>query len=131
MPESSPHEDATYEPDPLIIHCLREARFIIGVWACCFIYTVSYCYLHGYLVHEPLPSATPWAVTNLLGPLESFNRDPDSVTYPLGLGIPDWVFYGIILPWLLCIVASFWYGLFLFTEDDLGEGEAEGGEGTA
>ena len=81
------------------------------------------------MVHEPLPSSTGPAVTHVLGPLESFNRDPESVTFPLGLGIPDWVFYGILLPWIVCIVLSFWYGLFFFAEDDLSEGAADGDGG--
>ena len=52
-------------------------------------------------------------------------RDPASLTYPLGLGIPDWVFYGIALPWAVCVLLSFWYGLFYFSEDDLSEGAME------
>lgn len=114
-----------WEEDHIYRNSLREARFILGLWTCCFLYTVSYCYLFGYLSHEPLPSATGSAVGSWFGPLEAWNRDPDSVTYPLGLGIPDWVFYGIAIPWVVCVVLSFWYGLFMFSEDDLSAVDGE------
>lgn len=113
-------EDARTGFDPVYLNCLREARFILGVWCCCFCYTVTFCYLYGYLDHEPLPASTGPPVAELVGPLESLNRDPETLTFPLGLGIPDWVFYGIALPWVICIAISFWYGLVLFAEDDLG-----------
>lgn len=113
--------------DILYRNSVREARFIFGTWACCFVYTISYCYLMGYVSHESLPSAHGGSIGSLLGELESFNRDPAQVSYPLGLGIPDWVFYGIVIPWGLCVLATFLYGLFLFSEDELG-GEDEEGE---
>ena len=124
MAETDDFVKAGWEVDPVFRNSLHEARFILGLWTCCFFYTVSYCYLNGYLSHEPLPSAIGPAVGSWLGPLESLNRDPETLTYPFGLGIPDWVFYGIAVPWFICIVASFWYGLFMFAEDDLSVGEA-------
>ena len=114
---------AALEEDPIYRHSVREARFILGLWTCCFFYTVIYCYLNGYITHEAMPedaSAGP-SIGNLVGPLEKFNRDPATVTYPLGLGIPDWVFYGVALPWVVCIVLSFWFCLAIFVEDDLTE----------
>ena len=125
MAETDESAKAGWVEDPIYRHSLREARFILGLWTCCFFYTVSYCYLNGYLSHEPSPGSTGPAIASWFGPLEAFNRDPDSVTYPLGLGIPDWVFYGVALPWVVCIVLSFWYGLFMFAEDDLSEGEMQ------
>ena len=122
MAESTSPQQNELEDDPIYRNSLREARFILAVWVVCFLWTVSYCYFNGYLSHEPLTSSTGPGVANLLGPLESFNRDPESLTYPLDLGIPDWVFYGILMPWVICVVLSFWYGLFMFTEDDLSEG---------
>lgn len=119
---SRPKNDQDWQVDPIYRNSLREAKFIFCLWAGCLVYTVLFCYGYGYLVHEPLPSSFGPAVTNLLGPLESLNRVPDSVTYPLGLGIPDWVFYGVLVPWIICAVLTFWYGLFFFAEDDLSEG---------
>jgi len=123
MAESS--SQPALEVDPIYRNSLREAKFILGLWACCFVWTVGYCYFYGYLSHEPLAGSTGPAVTNLLGPLKSFDRDPKSLTYPLDLGVPDWAFYGIVLPWVICTVLSFWYGLFFFAEDDLSDGADE------
>ena len=127
MAESPPPPDSTSELDPLYRHAMREARFILTLWTCCFFYTVIYCYLYGYLTHEPLPesSSTGPAIGKIVGPLESFNRAADSVSYPLNLGIPDWVFYGVALPWVVCIVASTWFCLFVFVEDDLAAGSED------
>ncbi len=129
MNQPTSADDAGFEEDPVYRHAAREARFILALWLCCFLYTVGYCYLNGYLSHEPLPSSTGPDVAQVVGPLESFNRDPDSVSYPLGLGIPDWVFYGVALPWVVCIAVTCWYALAFFAEDDLSDGtaEAEGG----
>ena len=107
--------------DPIYRHCLREARFIFCVWSICFVYTVTYCYFNGYLSHEPLPTSTGPGVGTLLGPLTQFDRDPASLEYPLGLGIPDWVFYGIVLPWLAAGIVSIWFCFFFFVEDDLSD----------
>ena len=131
MADSPAEEPRALEIDPTYRNSLREAKFILGLWAVCFVYTTGYGYLNGYLVHQPLPSSTGPGITELFGPLESFNRDPESVTYPLGLGIPDWIFYGVAVPWVICIVLSFWYGLFMFAEDDLSEGAGGPEQGDA
>ncbi len=107
------------QQDPVYQNSWREARLILIVWTCCFLYTTSYCYLYGYLVHEPSPQSTGGDVAELFGPLSTWNRQGDSVTYPLGLGIPEWVFYGVALPWLIAIMISIGFCLFVFREDDL------------
>lgn len=129
MPDAASH----FEDDPVYRHARREAFFILGLWTSCFFYTIGYCYLNGYLTHEPDPTATGPAISELVGPLESFNRDPESLSEPFGLGIPDWVFYGIVVPWLVCIVATFWFCFFLYVEDDLNDDDADrtDEEGTA
>ena len=119
MPTDSP--PPSWQEDPVYQHGRREAIFVLSVWACCFVYTVSYSYLYGYVVHVPDPASTGPSPADLVGPLEAWNRDPASVTYPWGLGIPDWVFYGVVLPWCVCFVLSLWYVFAFFVEDDLGE----------
>lgn len=106
--------------DPVYLNSRREAILILTVWACCVIYTVGYCYWNGYLSHESGPNTTGPALGAMVGTLESLNRDPESLTTPLGLGIPDWVFWGICMPWLFCIVFTFWFCLCYFKTDDLG-----------
>jgi hypothetical protein len=109
--------------DTIYRHTLREAKIILILWSVALVYTCTYCYLNGYESHPSDPSATGPAVSSWFGPLESFDRDPTLLTTPLGLGIPDWVFYGVVLPWLACIVATFWFCLFVYHEDELGNEE--------
>lgn len=112
-------EGRTAELDPLLRHSRREATLILGLWACCFLYTISFCYLYGYTSHEPGMDTTGPDIAAVVGSLERFDRDPGSMTLPLGLGIPDWVFYGVVVPWLVCILATVVFCMFVFTEDDL------------
>lgn len=111
--------------DPLFLNSRKEAAVILLAWLGCFLYTVVFCYLNGYLSHEPIPGSVGPDVADWFGPLQGFDRDPGSLTTPLGLGIPDWVLWGVIAPWLACLVLTFWFCFCYFKEDDLGE-EFEG-----
>ena len=112
-----------FPDDPVYSQARREAGLVLTLWACCFLYTVPFCYLTGYLTHaSPTPSFGP-SVDQLSSSLDGWDRNPDSLTTPLGLGIPDWVFYGVALPWVGCIIITFWFCLFYFREDDLGAGK--------
>jgi hypothetical protein len=110
---------AAPKPDPVFRNSLREAWVILGAWGTCFIYTVTYCYLYGYLSHEPMAESTGPSIGALMGSMEELNRDPGSLTTPLGLAIPDWIFYGVVGPWIVCILFSLWFCLFYFEEDEL------------
>ena len=121
MTESENSHVSELEEDTLYRHSLREAVFILSCWVCCFVYTVTYCYLTGYQSHDPHPNSTGIAVGAIVGPLSDFNRDPSTLSMPFGLGIPDWVLYGVVIPWLVCILISFWFCLCFFSEDELGE----------
>jgi hypothetical protein len=109
--------------DVLLGNSRREAWIVLLAWLGSLIYTVSVCYLFGYLTHEPSGTSVGPDVASLLGPLTSFNRNPESLTTPLGLGIPDWVFYGIVLPWVACIALTLWFCFRYFSEDDLGSAD--------
>ena len=125
MPETnSEHGDDRFtatppEEDPLFLNSLREAKIIISIWAIALVYTCSYCYLYGYQTHPSDPASVGPAVSSWVGPLESFDRDPTTLTTPLELGIPDWVFYGVVSPWIACLLATFVFCLFIFKEDQL------------
>lgn len=123
-----------YIDDPIYRRCRLEAFLILGLWFCCFLWTTIYCYLFGYLTHEPLPEGKSFGpdIAAVVGRLHAFDRqdefrkNPDSLTTPLGLGIPDWVFWGIVVPWVLCIGISVGFCVFVFREDDLrGEDEPD------
>ena len=96
-----------------------ERLVILTGWLICFCYTITYCYLYGYLNHHPHAAATGPAIGSLFGNLESFDRDPASLQTPLGLGIPDWVFWGVCLPWLICLVGTCIYCTFFIADDPL------------
>ena len=42
------------------------------------------------------------------------------------LGLPDWVFWGVFLPWGVFIAVSLWFGLRYMKDDDLGPERREG-----
>ena len=128
------HDRAEYDvaaadqDDPLYLHAKREAKIILGLWAVCLVFTCTAGYLFGYNAHPPDPGATGGSIGAAVGTLDGFNRDAASLSTPLGLGIPDWVFYSVILPWGFCIIATFWFCLFVFRDDDLGANADLGAE---
>ncbi len=88
--------------DPTFLHARREAWQILVAWAVCLAWTVGYSALAGYDV------------------------PPQQVQ--LVLGMPGWVFFGVLVPWIAATAFSVWFGLYRIADDDLGE--ADGGEGT-
>ena len=81
--------------DPVLRSARREALVVFAAWLGAMTYTVTYCYLNGY------------------------DRSTESLTFVLGF--PDWVFWGIVVPWSVCVVFSFWFGATFMKDEDLGE----------
>jgi len=100
---SSPSSSASSENvsaveyDPLFLHSRREAIVIFCVWLVALLWSVPYCYLNGFPEH--------------------FDAESFSTT----LGIPTWLFWGILVPWLVADVFTTWFCFFYMKEDDLGE----------
>ena len=119
VPERNPYptDEAL---DPLYRNARREARWALGLWLVCFAYSATYCYLHGYSSYEPHPGATGVAVGSLLGTSEWEARTVESLETPWGLGIPDWVFHGIVCPWVVASFLTIVFCLFVFRDDPLG-----------
>ena len=82
----------------IFLNSRREAIVIFCLWAVCLVWAVPYCYLNGF-------------------PKEF---DPDS--FSTFLGVPAWLFGGIVLPWLLADVFTTWFCFFFMKDDDLEEG---------
>jgi hypothetical protein len=95
-------------------HARREAVVVIVVWALALVWTVGYCYLHGYQ-HE----ADSWVVRMGLAPPKS------AVRFRFIAGVPEWVMVGIMLPWAACTAFTMIYSLWGMKDHDLGA-EAEG-----
>ncbi len=119
MTDNPNRTSSEMEDDPSFLRSRREAFLILSMWLCCFLYSVPYCYLNGYQTREPLANAVGPGISNLAEGLNARNRTSDSVTYPFDLGIPDWVFWGVITPWALCILATVIFCVFIFAEDEL------------
>ncbi len=81
--------------DPVVTAARREASLALGMWLAAMLYTVTYCYLHGY------------------------GRDVESLSFVLWF--PDWVFWGIVVPWGLCILASIVFAWRVMGDESLGE----------
>jgi len=80
----------------------RDARFVAGMWATCCLYTVGYCGLFAY---------QPGSAPDLL------------------FGIPSWVVWGILAPWMFATAVTCWYALGAMKDEDLGEDHAAPDEG--
>jgi len=95
------HNASQDQLDPVFVHTRREAIVILIVWAIALVWSVGYCTLFGY---------------------------PDSDTQvSLTLGMPSWVFFGVLSPWMGAGLFSVVFSLFFMADDDLGLDEATDG----
>jgi hypothetical protein len=83
----------------LLRHARREGLVILAVWATALLWTVSVGYLLGY------------------------RRSAAAMT--LVLGIPDWICWSVILPWVGCLLFSIWFCFRYMADDDLGQDPGE------
>uniref|UniRef100_A0A7C2K399 DUF997 family protein n=1 Tax=Schlesneria paludicola TaxID=360056 RepID=A0A7C2K399_9PLAN len=79
--------------DPLLTGARRDAKFTTGMFVTALVYTLGVCWTYGY------------------------NRPVESLTFVLGF--PDWVFWGIVVPWAACTLISAWYALGVMTDQPL------------
>lgn len=91
------NESSPVEYDPVFLHARREAIIIFSLWVVALLWSVPYCYLHGY------------------------GGEFDPETFETTLGIPTWLFYGILVPWLVADAFTIWFCFRFMKEDDLGE----------
>jgi hypothetical protein len=84
----------------LLRHARREGLLIMAVWAAALIWSVGSGYVLGY------------------------TRRPQNIG--LILGMPDWVFWSVVLPWGTCLGFSAWFCFAYMADDDLGHDPEEG-----
>jgi hypothetical protein len=89
----------TRRDDPVLISARREALLVFAIWCVACAYSVGVCYQMG------------------------FYRDATTLTYVFGF--PDWIFWGVVLPWTVCTALSFVITYFVMRDDDLGEEQSE------
>ncbi len=82
----------------LLRNARREGLLIMAVWALALVWSVTAGYILGY------------------------NRDAASIQ--LILGIPDWIFWSVVVPWLICFIFSTWFCFWYMADDDLGRDRA-------
>ena len=98
MPNRS--DEPVRKEQELLRHARREGLLIMAVWALALVWSVGSGYVLGY------------------------GRDPQQIR--LFLGIPDWVFWSVVLPWGICLAFSVWFCFVFMADDDLGHDPEEG-----
>lgn len=108
------------EADRRLYHNARREGWIVTIaWVVTLLWTVGVCYVMGYQ-HKPE------SLVVQLGLAEAGPPHPGII-----LGFPDWVFWGIILPWLLASLFTVWFGLAGIVPDELGRDASDNtGEGS-
>ena len=81
--------------DPVLRSSRREAIVVFVTWLCAMTYTVTYCYHYGY------------------------GQSLDDLKFVFG--IPDWVFWGIVVPWGVCSIVAYWFSYRFMQDEDLGK----------
>ncbi len=81
--------------DPVYLHARREALVILALWAAALLWVVPYCYFNGYY------------------------EVPDPEQLVTVFGIPDWVFWGVLVPWFVCTLATVGISVWVIQDDDL------------
>lgn len=75
----------------------RELLVSAGVWLIALVWSVGYCAKYGY------------------------DLQPEDLKFVLGF--PDWIFYGVVLPWWLCTLISGAFAFGFMQDADLGESD--------
>ena len=96
MEPSSNSSSEEFELDPVFLNSRREAYVIFGVWFLCMIWAVPVSYMMGY-GREIVPGNVPTV-----------------------FGMPTWIFWGIVCPWLAADVFTTWLCFRFIKNDDLG-----------
>ena len=91
--------------DPVLTSARREAWLVFAIWLASCVWSLGVSYRYGY------------------------GRDAATLTYVLGF--PDWIFWGVIVPWTACTVACFVLAYYVITDEELGEEQAEENVGQA
>lgn len=96
----NPTPEPSGKEQQLLRHARREGLLIMVVWAVALLWSVGSGYWLGY------------------------RRDPSEMG--LILGMPDWVFWSVTLPWAICFLFSIWFCFVYVADDDLGQDRAGG-----
>ncbi len=93
-------DPATVELDPVFVHARREAVVILTVFGVFFLIVLATCYALGTA------------------------RSADAVDRALVLGMPHWVWWGIVVPWIAANLVTAWFTLVYMRDDALEAAES-------
>jgi hypothetical protein len=79
----------------LLRNARREGLVIMALWAACLVWS----------------TASGWWL--------GYRREPHEIT--VIFGIPDWICWSVILPWIICLIFSVWFCFVFMADDDLGQ----------
>ncbi|HZL89222.1 MAG TPA: hypothetical protein VFB96_12655 [Pirellulaceae bacterium] len=101
-PYQAPRADAPLKSrvDPVLRSAWPEALIVFSLWSAALAWSVGYCALFAYPPKDKLAEAA---------------RELTFV-----FGFPAWIFWGVVLPWVLCAVVSFLISCFVIADEDLG-----------
>lgn len=92
------------QPDPVLRNARREGLLIFTVW----ITAAAVCCMVSYHLGYSTPERQ-------LGPND---------LHPI-FGIPQWVFFGYLIPWFICGAITILIAGFVMADDELGSDHAE------
>jgi hypothetical protein len=96
------------QEDPLVRSTRREALIVLVIVIGAMAWTIGYCSQHAY--------------------------DRPAEDIQIVLGFPDWIVWGILVPWGVCSVLSIAFAFGVMSDDPLGEAveswEPDGGDGS-
>jgi hypothetical protein len=84
--------------DPVLLHARRELFVILGCFSVFLVWTVCWCYVKGY-------------------------NQPAGSEISKVLGMPSWVFWGVLVPWVSADIFIMWYTFFFMADDPLDDSE--------
>jgi hypothetical protein len=90
---------ATHRDDPVLVSARREALIVFATWVAAMVYCIGYCSVYAY------------------------GRKAEDLRYIYGF--PDWVWWGVVVPWGACLAFSWIFAGFFMRDEDLGEDPAE------
>lgn len=88
--------------DPLLTSARREAIIVFAIYTAAMLWSVLYSSWYGY------------------------GRSLEDLKFVFGL--PDWVFWGVVVPWGAATLASFLFGALFMRDERLDEDPEEAGE---
>ena len=103
---SHPHVhmfDTEYELDPAYSNSLKETKVILIVFVLWAVYTLSTAYAFGYSSQAASEEGAELAEISTI------------------LGMPSWVFWSIVVPWLAANLITGWFCFSYFSDDNLAE----------